>query len=118
MTIGDQDKPWAPHVICGSCQSTLEEWFRGTRRAMSFAIHRIWGEPTNQHNNYYFSMIDISKYKKIKEKYALQYLNILSSVAPVPYDHNIPISETPPFLQVDVIIVFNFCLEELTVTTT
>ena len=26
MDIGDQDKPWAPHVICGSCRSNLEGW--------------------------------------------------------------------------------------------
>ena len=36
MPIGDQDMPWAPHIICGSCQSTLE--------AMAFAIPRIYRE--------------------------------------------------------------------------
>ena len=63
-------------------------------------------------------MIDSSKYKKIKEKYALQYLSILSSIEPVPYDHNIPISETPPFLRGRCDHSSEFLSEELTVTTT
>ena len=29
MAIGDQDKHWAPHVICDYCRRTLEGWFRG-----------------------------------------------------------------------------------------
>ena len=41
MPMGDQDKPWAPHVICGSCRSTLEGWLRGTGNAMPFAIPRV-----------------------------------------------------------------------------
>ena len=41
VAIGDQDKSWAPHVICGSCRVTLEAWLRGSRKAMPFAIPRI-----------------------------------------------------------------------------
>ena len=46
---GDQDKPWAPHVICGSYRSTLEGWLKGTRRVISFAIPRVWRE-MNHHD--------------------------------------------------------------------
>ena len=63
MKMGDQDKSWAPHFCCGSCRSTLEEWMRESRKCMSFAIPRIWREPTN-HHNCYFRMVNISKYKK------------------------------------------------------
>ena len=45
--VGDQDKRWAPHVICDYCRRTLEGWLRGEKRAMRFAISRIWREPSN-----------------------------------------------------------------------
>ena len=45
MNIGDQDKPWAPHVICGSCRSNLEGWLRGSEKVMSFAVPRVWRAP-------------------------------------------------------------------------
>ena len=47
MPVGDQDKRWAPHVMCEYCRRTLEGWFRGEKRAMRFAIPRIWREPSN-----------------------------------------------------------------------
>ena len=46
MDIGDQDKPWAPQVICGGCRrSNLEGWLRGSGKGMSFAVPRVWREP-------------------------------------------------------------------------
>ena len=47
MPMGDQDKSWAHHYICGSCRSTLEAWLRGTRKCMPFAIPRIWRNKFN-----------------------------------------------------------------------
>ena len=41
MDIGDQDKSWAQHVICGSCRSNLEEWLRASGRVISFAVPRV-----------------------------------------------------------------------------
>ena len=35
MPIGDQDKSWASHYICGSCRSNLEAWLRGERQKIS-----------------------------------------------------------------------------------
>ncbi|XP_076035733.1 uncharacterized protein LOC143021852 [Oratosquilla oratoria] len=95
MPMGDQDKPWAPHVICGSCRSTLEGWLRGTGRAMPFAIPRIWREPKNHHDDCYFCMIDVTKYRKVKGRQALQYPDIPSSRAPVPHDDSLPVPQPP-----------------------
>ena len=71
VTIGDQDKTGSPHVCCGSCRSTLEEWLRGKIKCMPFAISRIWREPTNHLNDCYFCMVDVSHYRKSKDKKAL-----------------------------------------------
>ena len=31
VQVGDQDKSWVPHMVCGSCGSTLELWYRGEK---------------------------------------------------------------------------------------
>ena len=64
MKMGDQDKSWAPHFWCRSFRFTLEEWMRGSRKCMPFAILRIWREHTNHHNDCYFCMVCISKDKE------------------------------------------------------
>jgi hypothetical protein len=60
VLVWDQDKFWAPHVCCGSCQSILEWWLRGIRKCGLFAIPWIWRDFTNHHNDCYFCVIDIS----------------------------------------------------------
>ena len=45
MDLGDQDKPWVPHVICRSCRSKLEGWLMGSGKVMSFAVPRVWRVP-------------------------------------------------------------------------
>ena len=76
MDIGDQDKPWAPHVICGSCRSNLEGWLRGFGKVMSFAVSRVWREPQNHHDDCYFCMINILKYRKVIGRIAMTYPSI------------------------------------------
>ena len=78
MKMGDQDKSWAPHFCCGSCRSTLEGWMRGSRKCMPFANPRIWREPSNHHDDCYFCMVDISKYKKTGKRLCIQvFLHLL-----------------------------------------
>ena len=45
MDIGDQDKPWAPHIICGSCRSNLEGWLRGFGKVMSLQFSEFEKSP-------------------------------------------------------------------------
>ncbi|MEL7005850.1 MAG: hypothetical protein AAFN93_24440 [Bacteroidota bacterium] len=124
ISIGDQDKPWAPHVICGSCRSNLDAWLRGARKAMPFAVPRVWREPKNHHDDCYFCMIDISKYRKAKGRKSLPYPSIPSSIAPVPHGDTLPVPQLPtnvrisyfsylciPFNQINtaMLIYFNKC---------
>ncbi|XP_076346207.1 uncharacterized protein LOC143244781 [Tachypleus tridentatus] len=79
MTVGDQDKPWAPHFICEHCKKTLEGWYRkGGERAMKFAIPRIWCEPTDYSSNFSFCMMDPSKHQSGKNAFAIMYLGLPS----------------------------------------
>ena len=96
MDIGDQDKPWAPHAICGNCRSNLEGWLRGSGKVMSFAIPRVWREPQNHHDDCYFCIINILKYRKVSyEERAMTYPSIPSSIAPVPHSKILPVPNPP-----------------------
>ena len=64
---------------------------RGSRECMPFAITRIWRKPTNHHDNCYFCMVDISKYKKTKDRKKVVY----SSIAPVNHGAELPIPQPP-----------------------
>ena len=87
MPVGDQDKQWAPHVICDYCRRTLEGWLRGEKRAMHFASSHIWREPSNHYTDCYFCMVDPTKRR---EKMHLQ-LSILT------FHHLLPLFLiTPP----------------------
>ncbi|KAL6481179.1 hypothetical protein MHYP_G00092590 [Metynnis hypsauchen] len=81
MPVGDQDKPWAPHFTCEHCKKTLEGWYRGEKRAMRFAVPRIWREPTDHSTNCYFCMVDPSKRRTGKNATPVTYPDIPSSIA-------------------------------------
>ena len=95
MSMCDQDKPQAPHVICGTCRSTLAGWLRGIKLAMHFAVPRVWREQKYHHDDCYFCMIDITKYRKAKGRQALQYLGIPSSTTPVSHYDSLPVPQPP-----------------------
>ena len=93
MKMGDQDKSSASHFFCGSCRSILEGWMRGSCKCMPFAIPRIWRETTNHHDDCHFCMVDISKYKKTKDRKKIVYPSIPSSIAPVNHGPELTISQ-------------------------
>lgn len=96
IPVGDQDKRWAPHVICDYCRRTLEGWFRGEKRAMRFAIPRVWREPSNHLTDCYFCMVDPTKRRKGKNAPPTKYPDIPSSIAPVPHNTiNLPVPQPP-----------------------
>ena len=95
MKMGEQDKSWAPHFCCGSCRSTLEGRMRGSCKCMPFAIPRVWREPTNHHDDCYFCMVGISKYKKTKDRKKIVYPSIPSSIAPLNHGPELPIPQPP-----------------------
>ena len=62
---------------------------------MLIAIPRIWWEPTNHLNDCYFCMVDVSHYRKSKDKRSIVYPSIPSSIAPVPHCEDLLIPELP-----------------------
>jgi hypothetical protein len=96
--LGDQDKPWAPHVVCQSCEMNLRHWFTGRRKSMPFGIPMIWREPTNHATDCYFCMTKISGFSK-KNKKKIIYPSPPSAMRPVPHSDDVPIPTPPAVLQ-------------------
>jgi hypothetical protein len=63
LRIGDQDKNWAPHIICNSCSNSLSMWDRGKLKKLSFDMPMAWREPKNHSDDCYFCSIDVQGMK-------------------------------------------------------
>ena len=62
---------------------------------MPFAISRIWREPQNHIDDCYFCMVDISRFRKTKNRHDIAYPSIPSSIAPVPHSSELPLPKLP-----------------------
>ena len=58
MKLGDQDKAWAPHMVCKSCTECLRQWNKGKKTSLKFGILMVWREPKNHVSDCYFCAID------------------------------------------------------------
>jgi hypothetical protein len=70
-------------------------WYRGEKRAMKFAIPRIWREPTDHSSNCYFCLVDPSKRRTGKSAPPIMYPDIPSSIAPVSHCPELPVPNPP-----------------------
>nr|XP_022910769.1 uncharacterized protein LOC111421790 isoform X3 [Onthophagus taurus] len=93
--VRNQDKTWAPHVACSYCKRCLEGWYRGAKRSMKFAIPRIWREPKDHVNDYYFCIVNPSKRRRGKNAKPIEYPDLESSSAPVAHNLTRPVPELP-----------------------
>ena len=55
MKLGDQDKKWAPHIICSTCNKNLTQWLKGKGK-MQFAVPMTWREPLDHTTDCYFCL--------------------------------------------------------------
>lgn len=81
----DQDRTWAPHIVCNSCRIGLDKWFHGKKISMPFAVPMIWREPRNHHDDCYFCLTNVIGYSG-KNKHKMFYPNISSALRPVMHD--------------------------------
>jgi len=88
--LGDQDKPWAPHVSCKTCFENLKLWKSGKRKSMSFGVPMIWREPRNHYDDCYFCMVKV-KGINTKNKKSITYPDVDSAMKPVHHSADIPI---------------------------
>lgn len=92
--LGDQDKGWAPHVMCSTCARLLTGWTEG-KRHMKFGVPMIWREPKDHFSDCYFCLTKIKGITP-KSKHTVKYPNNLeSAIRPVPHSENLPVPEPP-----------------------
>src|SRR6218665_2547837 len=72
--------------------SYVTGWYRREKRAMKFAIPRIWPQPTDHSSNCYFCMVDPTKRRTGKNAPQIVYPDIPSSSTTLP---KLPVP-TPP----------------------
>ena len=60
MKLGDQDKAWAPHMLCKSCTECLRQWSKGKKTSLKFGIPMVWREPRNYVSGCYFCAINVT----------------------------------------------------------
>ena len=58
VCLGDQDKQWAPHVVCHNCEEMLRDWVEGKRKGLTFRVPMIWREPQNHVADCYFCIVN------------------------------------------------------------
>ena len=99
MKLGDQDKNWAPHIVCKPCIETLRGWTKG-KKHKKFGIPMIWRVPQNHHDDCYFCAINLNGVN-LKKKGTLTYPNLRSALQPIPHSDDIPIPVFTSFADTD-----------------
>ena len=89
MQLGDQDKSWAPHIICANCHTTFKKWTKG-ESSFKFGVPMVWREPTDHVTNCYFCMVKTRGFSG-KNKHLIQYPSLPSAIRPVPHSTAVPI---------------------------
>ena len=94
--LGDQDKEWAPHIVCKCCTEHLREWTKGKRKGLSFGVPMIWREPQNHFDDCYFCAINLKGINRKNRKH-LKYPSLPSAIRPVPHSEEVPVPEFKSF---------------------
>jgi hypothetical protein len=92
--IGDQDKPWAPHIVCANCAVYLKGWLIGSRKAMPFAVKMVWQEQKKIMTDCYFCLTKIYRIS-LKSKHSTQYPLLPSTVRPALHSQDLPVPKPP-----------------------
>lgn len=90
VRLGDQDKTWAPHIVCKTCTEHLRQWTTGKRNSLKFGVPMVWREPTNHIDDCYFCMVNITGINR-NNRSKWTYPDLASARRPVPHSEEIPI---------------------------
>lgn len=90
IPLGDQDKKWAPHVVCHNCEEMLRDWTKGKRKGLPFAVPMVWREPQDHVTDCYFCLVNTKGIGK-KNRHKIPYPSIPSAIRPIPHCNELPI---------------------------
>lgn len=92
--LADQDKTWAPHIICSACSNGLRDWLNRRKPSMPFAIPMIWRVPRDHLADCYFCSVNTEGFS-VKNKHKITYPNLDSARRPIPHDDTLPVPMPP-----------------------
>jgi len=90
LKLGDQDKPWAPHIACHTCVAGLRKYYNGKQAALNFGVPMVWREQVNHFDDCYFCLCNLAGYNK-KNKKDIEYPNLRSAIRPIPHGPDVPL---------------------------
>jgi hypothetical protein len=93
MKLGDHDKDWALHKVCGTCIEGLRSWKARKKISLSFAISMVWREPVYHTDDSYFCLVKVNGCSA-KNKKDTVYPNHPSANRPVPQNDDLPVPST------------------------
>jgi len=94
--LGDQDKKWAPHIVCKSCAIRLGGWINCKGMTVPFAVPMVWMEPSNHISDGYLCLTPpVASGMDRKQKQRFDYPNIPSAIRTVPHGEDLPVPEPP-----------------------
>lgn len=72
----EDEKAWAPQIVCKSCESNLIGWSSGKKKYMPYSSPMIWSKQTNHTSDCYFCMTKVTGFSmKTKDKIVYAYCN-------------------------------------------
>ena len=92
VKLGDQDKPFAPHVCCKLCVENLRHWRNNKRKSMPFGVPMVWREGKDHVTDCYFCMTNVKGFNR-KTKHLVQYPDVPSAIKPVPHGPDLPVPQ-------------------------
>ena len=85
VELGDQDKKWAPHIVCKTCLENMRLWTSGKLKSLRHSIPM----PQNHLNHCYFCSVSIAELNQKKSK-SVTYPSIPTAIQPVPHSNELP----------------------------
>lgn len=69
FAVGNQDKTWAPRVVCNRCYVILNNWYTGRKtNGLRFCVPCRWREPRDHQSDCYFCSANFDGYTNISRK--------------------------------------------------
>ena len=101
VKLEDQDKPWAPHIVCKTCMEHL-------RQCLKFGVPMIWREPKSHFDDCYFCIVNIIGINRNnRDKWS--YPDLPSARRPVPHSELVPV---PPFRELPQLSEDESCMSD------
>ena len=89
VPLGDQEKKWAPYIVCHNCEEMLWDWTKGKRKGSPFGIPIVWLERKQYFTDYYFCLVNTKGIEK-KNRLNISYPSIPSAIRTVLHSNEFP----------------------------